>query len=65
MSCPWYHLCPLRRFERQGRIGVNWKKLYCESDRDWAECKRYQLTQKGIPHPDNMLPDGRIDGELK
>jgi len=28
-------------------------------------CKRYEMEEKGIFHPDNMLPSGNIDKSLK
>jgi len=65
MTCKWYHVCPLRRFERLGRLDLSWKNQYCHSERRWIDCKRYQLEEQGIFHPDNMLPDGRIDPSLE
>lgn len=60
MACKWYSLCPLRRFEKLGLLDSSWGNQYCRSDSFWKECKRYRLEEQGIPHPDNMLPDGRI-----
>jgi hypothetical protein len=31
---------------------------------DWEICKRYHMEEKGILHPDCMLPDGTIDEQL-
>jgi hypothetical protein len=64
MACKWYSLCPLRRFERRGRLDLSWADRYCKSERFWKECKRFQLEEQGIYHPDNMLPDGRVDPAL-
>ena len=64
MTCKWYQLCPLRRFERQGRIDQQWAQTYCKSESNWKACKRYQLEEEGIPHPDNLLPDGRTCDDL-
>ena len=61
MSCKWYNICPLRRFERQGRLSHKWAEQYCKSDDNWKKCKRYQLEEQGLYHTDNMLPDGQID----
>ena len=63
MTCKWLNSCPLRIFEKQGRLDNKWKKQYCE--KDYTKCKRYQMTEKGISHPDNMMPDGTIDKDLK
>ena len=64
MACKWYSLCPLRRFEKQGKLDDIWAKNYCKTDSNWKKCKRYQFEEAGRYHPDNMLPDGKIDNEL-
>ncbi|MBW1800588.1 MAG: uracil-DNA glycosylase [Deltaproteobacteria bacterium] len=64
MTCKWYSLCPLRRFERLGLLDDSWADTYCRSDNRWRECKRYQLEEAGDYHPDSMLPDGRIHDAL-
>ena len=63
MACKWINSCPLRAFEQQGKLSLKWKKGYCEGD--FTKCKRYQMEEKGIPHADNMMPDGTINKELK
>ncbi len=65
MACKWYNVCPLRRFEKQQKLGNTWAKDYCKSKNNWQNCRRYQLEEKGIYHPDNMLPNGEIDEALK
>jgi hypothetical protein len=62
MACKWINICPLRRFEKQGRLGKEWRTHYCEHD--YTACRRFQLEEKGIFHPDTMLPDGTIDNNL-
>jgi hypothetical protein len=64
MSCKWYNICPLRGFERKGKIDKSWSRSYCETIGNWRNCKRYQLEEKGIYHPDNMMPDGAIDESI-
>jgi hypothetical protein len=64
MACKWYSLCPLRRFEARGILDLSWRNRYCRTERCWEECKRYQLEEQGVHHPDNMLPDGRTDPSL-
>jgi len=64
MSCKWFNICPLRIFERQGKLSNKWAKEYCQSDDNWKNCKRYQLEEQGICHADSMLPDGEIDKTL-
>ena len=53
----------IRKFEKQGKIDNRWRKQYCEGD--FSRCKRYQMTEKGTSHPDNMMPDGSIIEGLK
>ncbi len=65
MACKWINICPLRKFERQGRLNEKWEKRYCETKNNWKNCRRYQLEEEGTEHPDNMLPDGEIDKSLK
>jgi hypothetical protein len=64
MTCKWYSVCPLRRYEREDRIGTIWAEKYCKSDDGWIKCERYKLEERGIYHPDKMLPDGTIDQKL-
>jgi hypothetical protein len=62
MRCKWHDYCPLREFEKQGLISDKWRKQYCEGN--YTKCKRYQMTEKGEPHPDNMMPDGTIEAKI-
>ena len=55
-TCKWFEVCPVKRMYEEGRISKKWILKYCM--RDWTKCKRYQMEEKGIPHSDNMLPDG-------
>jgi len=58
MTCKWYAVCPLRELERRGKLHGGWAAEYCTSKDNWKNCKRYELEEQGIPHPDNLLPDG-------
>lgn len=58
MACKWIKICPLRKLEKEGEISHEWKENYCETDKNWKNCKRYQMTKKGKEHPDNLMPDG-------
>lgn len=62
-ECKWFSSCPMKRFYRQGRLEKKWIELYCKGD--WKSCVRYELEEKGEPHPDFMLPDGSLDENLK
>ena len=61
--CKWYSVCPLKRFLEQGSLDKEWVKHYCRDD--FSKCERYNLEEQGIYHPDNMMPDGTIDKNLK
>jgi hypothetical protein len=65
MSCKWYNICPMRRLEKQGKISDYWKENFCLTEDNWKNCRRYQMEENAQPHPDNMLPDGRIDETLE
>ena len=61
-DCKWYPVCPMRRFYEKGVLDRRWIELYCKGD--WESCVRYQMEEKGEPHPDWMLPDGTLDERL-
>jgi len=61
-DCKWYPVCPMKRFYEEGMIDEKWVELYCKGD--WESCIRYQMEERGKPHPDLMLPDGSIDERL-
>jgi len=65
MTCKWFNICPLRRFERKGKLDNIWANEYCKSDDNWKNCRRYQLEEQCVYHPDNVLPDGEIDETLQ
>jgi len=52
----------MKRFYENGQLAEKWVKNYCWSDHQ--DCVRYELAEKGRPHPDNMLPNGEIDQSL-
>ena len=61
-DCKWYSVCPMKWFYESGRLSRRWIELYCKGD--WENCTRYQMEEKGEPHPDWMLPDGSLDESL-
>ena len=63
MECKWIDTCPLRKFEKQDRLDMKWRKHYCEGD--FKNCRRYQMEEEGLKHPDAMLPDGKIHKNLE
>ena len=58
-ECKWYCCCPIEYFFKQGKLDKEWVEKYCHGN--WEKCIRFQKEEKGIFHPDNMLPEGRID----
>lgn len=61
--CKWYDVCPMKKFFEEGKLDKKWIENYCF--KGGKNCKRYEMEEKGIPHPDNMLPNGEIDNSLK
>jgi len=61
--CKWYQVCPMKRFYEEGRLEKTWVERYCWNDN--RSCIRYQLEERGEPHPDNLLPNGEIRQELQ
>jgi len=62
-ECKWYPVCPMKRFYEISILESKLVELYCKGD--WESCVRYKMEENGEAHPDWMLPDGRIDTELK
>lgn len=60
--CKWYNACPLKRFYEKKILDKSWVEDYCWGG--YSKCARYKMEEKGIYHPDNMLPDGTIDKSL-
>ncbi len=61
--CEWLNLCPLKVFYEQGKLDKKWIEDYCWMDN--PNCVRKKMEEKGVYHPDNMLPDDTIDKSLK
>ncbi|MHA1195986.1 MAG: uracil-DNA glycosylase [Promethearchaeota archaeon] len=61
--CKWYYCCPIKRYVENGLLDKKWVENYCLKDNQ--KCVRFQMEEKGIYHPDNMLPNGEIKEELK
>ncbi len=52
----------MKYYYERGKLDKKWVENYCFiSNKD---CVRYQLEEKGISHPDNMLPNGEICKDL-
>lgn len=62
-QCKWYFVCPIKFYTDDGKLDKKWVKNYCLIGN--KNCIRYQKEESGEDHPDNMLPDGTIDSNLK
>jgi DNA polymerase len=62
-ECKWFPTCPMKKYYEDGRLDEKWVSCYCQGD--WERCIRFDLEERGVPHPDWMLPDGRIDERLR
>ena len=62
-NCPWFPVCPLKRFTEQEKLPKYWTEQYCKGE--YKKCFRYKMVERGKYTPDNMLPDGHIDKKLK
>jgi uracil-DNA glycosylase len=60
--CKWFHVCPMKYFYEKNKLDKKWIDNYCKGD--WWNCIRFYKEEKGIFHPDNMLPNGEIDESL-
>lgn len=62
-SCKWFVVCPMRSYYEAGKLEQKWIENYCKGDNQ--SCRRYQMEEKGEPHPDYMLPDGSLAESLR
>ncbi len=53
----------MKRFYEEGKLKREWIEKYCMGN--YESCVRYKLEEATVPHPDNMLPNGEIDENLK
>lgn len=60
--CPWYSVCPIKRYTEKNLIDKKWVEQYCRSE--YWRCVRKKMQDKNQYHPDNMLPDGIINKQL-
>jgi len=53
----------MKRFFEEGKLEKKWIDGYCKGN--YHRCIRRKMEEEGRYHPDNMLPDGTINEELK
>jgi len=53
----------MKHYTDAGLLDPKWVETYCKGD--WDNCVRYELEERGKPHPDWMLPDGSLDESLR
>jgi len=61
--CNWYISCPIKKFTDEGKLERCWIEHYCLVGK--KNCIRFQMEERGEPHPDNMLPNGEVRKDLK
>ncbi|MCK4532796.1 uracil-DNA glycosylase [bacterium] len=61
--CRWFEVCPLKNFYQQKKINKQWIENYCWGD--YSKCIRKKMEEDNVYHPDNMMPDGTLDENLK
>ncbi len=61
--CQWFEVCPLKKFYQQKKINKQWIEDYCWGD--YSKCVRKKMEEDNLYHPDNMMPDGTFDENLK
>ena len=61
--CKWYFCCPIKYYVESGKLERKWIEEYCLISN--SDCVRYEMEEKGIPHSDNLLPNGEIREDLK
>ncbi len=62
-ECVWFPVCPMRRAWEAGRLEQRFIDAYCRGD--FEQCVRFQMEERGEPHPDWMRQDGVMDERLK
>jgi hypothetical protein len=62
MSCSRFEVCGLPQAIHNRVALLLWQRNFCEDDRRFPECRRFQLAQRGEPIPDAMLPSGYVLG---
>jgi len=61
--CKWYFCCPIKYYVESGKLERKWIEEYCLISN--IDCVRYEMEEKDIEHPDNMLPNGEIREGLR
>jgi hypothetical protein len=57
MSCTHADACPL--FPKLNASLSGWRDAYCDSDRGWRHCARYNRSLSGASVPLALLPNGK------
>jgi hypothetical protein len=57
-SCTHVFNCPLFTVFTMNSALTVWKMNYCTAE--FSRCARYQLSERGEPVPQNLLPNGKL-----
>jgi len=60
--CKWFYSCPIKEYTDAGKLERYWIENYCLVNNH--HCLRYRMEAQGEYHPDHMLPNGEIRGQL-
>lgn len=58
MSCPHLDSCPMFRIFQTKSLLKIWTMRFCESNL-YPTCERFQLAERGMLVPRNLLPNGQ------
>ena len=56
--CPNSEGCPMYEQFKMKLLLNFWRSLYCDSNMEYPNCRRFQLKRDGRPVPATMLPNG-------
>ena len=62
MPCPHFEKCSLADAIQSKVALLLWQRAYCEDERRYRECARFELGERGMPIPPGLLPNGARRG---
>lgn len=57
-DCPHLGSCPMYDLLKLAGTLKTWQVRYCQAD--YEACARHQLSRKGEPVPQNLMPNGAL-----
>lgn len=62
MPCPHLAKCSLADAIESRVALLLWERAYCNDDRRFEECARFEIAERGMPIPPGLLPNGARRG---